>query len=119
MTLDRYQEWSTVYRGYKREQNTKFIHFHQAMPTEKENERKSNKSWMSAVEMDNILKYLFDPKSESELKTLDVYILDYTVMRTMELPSKFVTLENVTICFVKNGRFNNCFVAREWQQYQA
>ena len=119
LTLDRYQEWSTVYRGYRREQNTKFIHFDRGIPTESKNEERSNKQWMNSVEVDNLLKYLFDPKAESELKTLDIYILDYTVMRTMDRPSKFVTLENTTICFVKNGRFDDCFVAKDWQQYQA
>merc|ERR1712228_213508 len=75
--------------------------------------------WMECVNIDNLLKYLFDSKAKTELKTLDVYILDYTLMKNMEKPIKFETLENVTMCFVKNDNFSDCFVAREWQQYQA
>merc|ERR1712228_966825 len=119
LTLNKYQEFSKIFYGYKREQNTKFVHFEQQIPTKGDNERHSNKQWMECVNIDNLLKYLFDSKAKTELKTLDVYILDYTLMKNMEKPIKFETMENVTICFVKNYNFSDCFVAREWQQYQA
>lgn len=119
LVLHKYQEFSKIFYGYKREQNTKFIHFEQEIPTKEGNARHSNKHWMECVNMDNLLKYLFDPNATTQLETLDVYILDYTLMKNMEKPFRFETMENVTICFVKNNNFSDCFVAREWQQYQA
>ena len=121
LILDKYQELSRLYHGYKREQNTKFIQFKQQIPSKEMNEKYSNKSWLDCVNINDLLKYLFNPENEQddELKTLDVYVLDYTVMRTMDNPFKFKNLENVTICFVKNDDFGDCFVAREWQQYEA
>eukprot|EP01084_Bolivina_argentea_P277049 472852_1 len=118
LKLEKWQEWSKVYYGYKREQNVQFIQFKQHVPTPDDNKQYSNKNWMDCVNIDNLLKYLFDTDAD-ELKTLDVYILDYTVMRTMDSPITFKTLENVTISFVKNSNFGDCFVAREWQQYEA
>lgn len=119
LILDRYQQFSTVYCGYKREQSTKFLHFAQQIPTKKENELHSSKQWMECVNMDNLLKYLFDSTAQVELKTLDVYILDYTVCRDMDNPRKFTKMEDVTICFVKNDDFSNCFVGREWDILEA
>merc|ERR1712176_1557267 len=103
LELSQYQQFSKIYHGYKREQNTKFIHFKQQIPTKKENKIQSSKKWMECVNMNNLLKFLFDSKTNVPFQSLDVYVLDYDVMRNMEQPVKFERTENVTICFVKNN----------------